>query len=375
MNRGLLLENERAAWIFLNQIPGLEPSHFHRLLQAARSAGAILELPVSGLLAADVQRDLAEKWHRSFRDPQNQRSLDAELKRLSQGVCQAVTELDEGYPCSLRELLDRPPVLYYKGRWPPPSEGVVGLVGTRHPSPYGTSVAERLATDLSIQGIATVSGLAQGIDTAVHRATLEAGGHTIAIQGCGLGRVFPADNAALQARIAEAGTLISEFSYEIEPESRHFPRRNRIISGLSQGVVVIEAASRSGATITARCAAEQGRDVFAVPGRILESTSAGCHRLIRDGARLVESAGDILEELGIIREPSKPAAAVKKAVSFDTLSALEKQIVEIVTDSARSADEITQKTSCRFEQVANSLLSLELKGYIRALPGQRYGKT
>ncbi len=351
------------------------PARFHRLLHVARSAEEILKLPVSGLLAADVPVHQAEAWRRAFRDPQNWRSLEADLARMSRGEFQGVTELEEGYPPSLRELFDRPPVLYYKGKWPVPQARVVSLVGTRHPSEYGRSVAERLATDLSIQGVTTVSGLAKGIDSCVHQATLEAGGMTIAVLGCGLGHVFPPENAVLQKRIGEVGTLISEFPYIREPESQNYPRRNRIISGLSQGVVVIEAAQRSGASITARFAAEQGRDVFAVPGNIFQATSAGCHRLIKEGAKLVEHAADILNELGIERVISPRPSDVSNTDSFDTLTALEKHIVQLLMDAPLSADEISRGTSRRYEQVANSLLALELKGIIRPLPGQRYAKN
>ncbi|OGR89937.1 MAG: DNA protecting protein DprA [Elusimicrobia bacterium RIFCSPLOWO2_01_FULL_59_12] len=391
MNRGLLLENERDAWIFLNRIPELSAARFHRLLYAAQSGLGILELSVAGLQAADVTRDVAERWHRAFRAPEHHRWLEAERERLSKGVCRLATELDEEYPARLREVVGRPPVLYYKGRWPPPPEGCVGLVGTRRPSAYGRTVAERLTTDLTVQGVATISGLAKGIDTCVHEATLRAGGHTMAVLGCGLGQVYPPQNAALQERIAEYGTLVSEFPYEAPPDARHFPQRNRIISGLARGVVVIEAGARSGASITARCAAEQGRDVYAVPGSIFEPMSAGCHRLIQEGAKCVARAADILDDLGIqavtpavvsggpvsskslVRQTSGGDEVAKSAV-FDTLSALENNILQLVAGVPMSADEISQKTAQRFDQVANSLLSLELKGRIRALPGQRYAR-
>lgn len=372
MNRGLLLENERYAWIFLNLIPELGPVRFHRLLHAAKSARGVLELPMSGLQAAEVSEQQAERWHRAFRDPLYERWLEAELGREVKGVCGVVTELDEQYPAPLRELYARPPVLYYKGRWPAPLERGVGLVGTRRPSEYGRSVAERLATDLSIQGVTTISGLARGIDTCVHQATLKAGGYTVAVLGCGLGQVFPKENESLQGRIAEAGAVVSEFPYEVFPEPGHFPRRNRIISGLSQGVVVIEAGEQSGALITARYAAEQGRDVFAVPGSIFNPVSAGCHRLIREGARLVEKTADVLDELGIAR--TKEATPSPGHECFDTLTPLEKHIANLLSETPLSADEISHETSERFEQVANSLLSLELKGVIRTLPGQRYAR-
>jgi len=342
---------------------------FHRLLHFARSAKSILELPVSGLQAAGVSVEKAEQWHHAIRDPQNWRWLEAELQLETRGAFRIVTELEEGYPALLRELLDRPPVLYYKGRWPLPDSSIVGLVGTRRPTGYGMCVAERLAKDLSVQRVATVSGLARGIDACVHRSALKAGGHTVAILGCGLGQVFPAENAALQHQIAEQGTVVSEFPYGSPPEAGHFPRRNRIISGLSQGVVVIEAGERSGALITARCAVEQGREVFAVPGSVFHPTQVGCHRLIKEGAKLVEQTSDILEELKLNIDVSSEQ---HPAPVLDSLTALEKDMYTLLSYEPLSVDELAHRTHHGFDQIANSLLTLELKGIIRQLPGQRY---
>jgi DNA processing protein len=368
------LEKERRSWIFLNHIPEVVPVMFHRLLYLAKSAQGILELSAAGLEAAGLASHVAGVVRQKLRSPDQLRWLDAEMDRLDRGVCQVVTELDVDYPEPLRELLDRPPVLYYIGRWPLPQAGVLALVGTRRLTSYGRSVAERLATDLSVQGIVTVSGLARGIDTCVHRATLHAGGHTVAVLGCGLGQVFPKENAGLQAQIAKQGTLISEFSYHSGPASEQFPRRNRIVAGLSEGVVVIEAGLRSGAGITARYAVEQGRDVFAVPGSIFAETSSGCHRLIKQGAKLVESAADILDELGVAKNP-EAVAPPPPPKDFGPLSDLETHILKLLSDETLSTDEISRSTAQRFEQVANSLLGLELKGAVRSLPGQRYAKN
>jgi DNA processing protein len=365
------LENERRAWIFLNHITDLGPIRFHRLLHFARSAEAILELPVSGLQAAGVSIDLVERWHRALRDPAQLRWLETEMQRLDRGTCHAVIELDDEYPGLLRELSDRPPVLYYKGRWPLPEIGVVGVVGTRRPTPYGLTVTERLVRELTQERITTISGLASGIDACAHEAAIKSGGHTVAVLGCGLGKTYPRENKILQEQIATKGTLISEFPYETEPLAYHFPRRNRIISGLSQGVVVIEAGDRSGALITARYAAEQGREVFAVPGSIFHTESQGCHRLIKEGAKLANHVKDILDELKLPKKVESPVAAATEY----PLSALEQHIYNIVSEEPISVDEITHRSAQGFEQVANSLLALELKGIIRHLPGQRYARS
>jgi DNA processing protein len=311
-----------------------------------------------------------------FHDSKRLDAFGPELDQWANGKFHIVTELDALYPAQLRELSDRPPVLYYEGRWPDPDLDLIGLVGTRHPSPYGRSVAEKLATELHIQGLGTVSGLAQGIDTCVHQAAWAVNGYTIAVLGNGLGHVFPKENALLQKRIAESGLVISEFPYDSPPQSAQFPRRNRIISGLSQGVVVIEAAIRSGASITARCAAEQGREVFAVPGRISDSTSAGCHRLIKQGAKLIEGVEDILDEFR--PEPQRRQSEFEpeaESAEPSALTDLEVQILDELNAGELSADQILSRTRKPFDDVALTLLSLELKGMIRMLTGQRYART
>jgi DNA processing protein len=371
MNRGLFGKNELAARIFLNQIPNLYPSRFRRLFRRAGSARAILELATEDLMAAEVSPTLASRWRRDFDDAAIAERAQVEFDRIQRGVCQVTTDDAPDFPALLREIFDPPPVLYYKGSWPP-ATAAIGLVGTRLPSPYGRSVAQRLATDLCVRGITTVSGLAKGIDTAVHQATLDAGGQTVAVLGCGFDHVFPRENAELQRVIAARGTLISEFPLHAAPHWEHFPRRNRIISGLSRGVVVVEAGARSGASITARFAAEQGRDVFAVPGSIFGTTSIGCHRLIKEGAMLVASSQDILTQLGIVEAQGTPRDPL---ASRDDLTELERKICSLISHRQLTADDIAEATRQPYSQVASSLLSLELKQLIHSLPGQLYAKT
>jgi DNA processing protein len=372
MNRKLFQENEREARLFLNQIPYLTPTRFRRLLEVTKTACAIFECPAATLTAAEVSPGLAEQWFRLFRNPEQIKRWELDRDQMERGDVHFVADIDETYPAMLRQIADPPPVLYHKGRWPLP-EKAIGLVGTRHPSSYGRSVADRLTTELTVEGYMTVSGLAKGIDTVVHQSTLRAGGHTVAVLGCGFGHVFPAENARLQHQIAEEGTLISEFAISTRPHSLHFPQRNRIISGLSKGVVVIEAGKRSGACITARFGAEQGRDVFAVPGSIFEPASAGCHRLIKEGALLVEKAEDILLELGVAAVQSPPPA--EPAPLPEGLSDTEIQVLQLLTTQSRSADELAEVTGSSFGTVANALLVLELKNLIRSLPGQRYARN
>jgi len=290
--------------------------------------------------------------------------MNSELKRDFRKVQCA----DADYPGPLRELADRPSVLYVKGRWPLPEGALkIGIVGARLATGYGREAAERLTVDLVRGGVMTISGLASGIDACAHRATLQETGWTVAVLGHGFGYQYPKENAALFEGIAKEGTLITEFPYDTPPLSHHFPQRNRIISGLSRGVVVVEAGERSGALITARCAAEQGRDVFALPGTIFSPQSRGCHRLIKEGARLVESAEEILEEYGLETPSFEPSLNER-----EPLSAQEQQVMQHLSRVPVSIDELVELSGHPVDRLAEVLLALELKGRIQSVPGQRY---
>jgi DNA processing protein len=297
------------------------------------------------------------------------------------GDIRKVAEQDADYPKALRELPDRPPVLYIKGRWPLPEGRLIGIVGTRRASAYGLEAAKRFTLDLVSRGVVTVSGLAAGIDTCAHRATVQEGGWTVAVLGHGFGYQFPKENVPLFDEIARKGTLVTEFPYDTRPQSRYFPQRNRIISGLSQGVLVVEAGIRSGALITARCAAEQGRDVFVVPGSIFSPQSHGCHRLIKEGAKLVETAADILEEYLELSSPAVTGGGstddgfpptIRGNDADRDLTPVEKELLEKLSAIPISVDELVEMSGTPVDRLAEVLLSLELKGRIQAMPGQRY---
>jgi len=278
---------------------------------------------------------------------------------------------DADYPQGLRELADPPPVLYIKGRWPLSQNLHIGVVGPRKATLYGLEVAKQFTADFVRRDIVTVSGLAAGVDACCHRVTLDEGGWTVAVLGHGFGHFFPKENIPLFEQIAERGTIVTEFEFDTKPEARHFPRRNRIISGLSKGVLVAEASFRSGALITARYAAEQGRDVFVAPGSIFSPLSRGCHRLIKEGAMLVECAQDILDEYGF--EEHQAMSDVQKApVLHEPLNTMEKELLELLSCIPVSVDELADVSGRAADQLAETLLSLELKGRIQAMPGQRY---
>jgi len=300
-----------------------------------------------------------------------------ELSLARQAGVHLVTQEQPAYPKLLREIHDPPRALYIKGSLPA-EELAVAIVGSRHASLYGMQTAERLAYDVALRGITVVSGLARGIDSAAHRGALRAGGRTIAVLGSGLADIYPPEHTELAAQIAKQGAVISEYPMEMPPVGSNFPRRNRIISGLSLGVVVVEAAARSGALITADCALEQGREVFAVPGPITTPTSQGTHHLLKQGARLVTSVEDILEEL---RLQPQTAPEVRHAASPGEAAPLATQEARIFAcvsaDEPRYIDTIAADSGVDTAEVSSTLLQLELKHLVCQLPGKRFirGRT
>lgn len=275
-----------------------------------------------------------------------------------------ITILDDAFPPLLREIPDPPLALHFRGDISLLAKPCIAIVGSRRASPYAINVAQQLATQLAASGLVIVSGLARGIDAAAHKSALDANGKTIAVLGTGIDLVYPPANRKLFERIASEGLIVTEFPPGTPPKREHFPIRNRVISGLCEGTIIVEATSRSGSLITARMAAEQNREVFAVPGSIFSAGSEGTHRLIQYGAKLVHDVNDILSELRkdlhltqTPKEPEGPLAEVLAALT---------------RDEGRHVDEIVAQTKRDSTKVAESLLQLELDGWIRALPGARY---
>jgi DNA processing protein len=282
---------------------------------------------------------------------------------------EVLTPHDAGYPVALRTIPDPPQALYVRGRLRPEDAAAVAVVGARRASAYGVAAAEWLGRELARCGVTVVSGLARGVDGAAHRGALAAGGRTIAVLGCGPDVVYPPEHVDLMARVIEAGAVISEFPPGTEPLPPYFPQRNRIISGLSLGVVVVEGRERSGALVTADCALQQGREVFAVPGSIFAATSYLPHRLIQEGAKLVTTVADVLNELRLPhaqpQSPGKDAGlAGTEAAVFAQLS-LDPQHIDV----------LAVRCDLPVAEVGRALLALELKGMVRSLAGQRYVVT
>jgi DNA processing protein len=301
------------------------------------------------------------------RDP---KAAEAELERAEREGIGIRTPADSDYPARLLELHAPPLALYVQGRLTAADADSLAVVGTRRPTVYGRDCAERLGYQLCRSGLTVVSGLARGIDAQAHRGALKAGGRTIAVVGSGLDRVYPPEHGELAAEIAEHGAVISEFAFGREPDRATFPARNRIISGLALGVVVVESGLRSGALITVARALEQGKTVFAVPGRIDSPVSRGPHRLLREGARLVEDVEDVLDELEhVLSAPLRQREAALPGKRPE-LSEPEAELVALLREGEMDVDELVRKSKLEAREVVSLLLGLEMKRMVRMHPGR-----
>lgn len=288
-------------------------------------------------------------------------------QRWMNSSARLLTYRDDGYPPALHDLEDFPPLLFARGSLQERDRFAVAIVGTRKPTAYGRTIAERLARELSRYGLTIVSGGARGIDTAAHAGALRAGGRTIAVLGCGIDVAYPAESAALFARIATQGAVLSEYPPGVSPDAWRFPARNRLVSALSLGVLVVEAPHDSGALITATHALEQGKPVFAVPGNIDTGQSAGCHRLIKDGATLVDSVEDIVRGLGIAPEPPP-----ERALEAPSLTPLQQQLLCALSLTPKHVDVLADELQLPVAQVNAELLILEMHHLVRRQPGNTY---
>lgn len=356
-----------AGWLRLALTPGVGPETGRRLLAAFGLPARIFEAGAAALrkvvserialaLAAAPAPEIAER-------------IDATLAWLAQPGNHLLTLADGGYPRALLDIPDPPLMLYAKGRVELLNQPSLAVVGSRNATAQGIANAERFAEAFSAAGLTVVSGLALGIDAAAHAGALRhAGGSTVAVIGTGCDIVYPARHRGLAHRIADGGCIVSEYPLGTPAIAANFPRRNRIISGLSRGVLVVEAAAQSGSLITARTAADQGRDVFAIPGSIHSPLAKGCHQLIRQGAKLVESAEHVLEELRL------PAAAVPGAPADDKPAGAEREhpVLQALGHDPASLDTLAVRIDMDIAQLQAALLALELDGRVEPLPGNRY---
>lgn len=287
-----------------------------------------------------------------------------------------LTYKDKDYPINLKYIFDPPQTLYVSGNIVQEDNLAIAIVGSRRATYYGLKNAEELSFGLATRGITIVSGLARGVDSAAHRAALKAGGRTIAVLGSGLNMIYPSENKELSEKIAKSGAVISEFALDTPPYGANFPKRNRIISGLSLGVIVVEAARKSGALITANCALEQGREVFALPGKIDSLTSSGTHNLIKEGAKLVESIEDVIEELEALRFLQINQSADKEKIEVELdLPDEEKQVYVCLGIAPLHIDDIIQRSAFSYGKLLTTLLKLEHRKLIREMPGKLFVRT
>jgi len=346
---------EQQYWLGLHLIPQFGMAKIAQLLARFDSVEALWKERDESLLRLDLPRRVLEQFVAGRRAI----DLPGEMDKVLRAGADLVTLEDERYPPLLRTITGQPPLLYVRGRLAGITDKSLAIVGTRKPSPYGRDVAHQLALYLSQQQITIVSGLAQGIDAAAHRGALKAGGHTIAVMATGIDQVYPRENADLAQEIMEQGALITEMPIGTAPRGRNFPRRNRIISGMSLGVLVAEAPEKSGSMITVSAANEQGRDVFAVPHNIFSKTGRGSNRLIQDGAKLVMRVSDVLDELNITHRNTQTRITTEQVQPENDT---ERMILEQLGADPVHVDMIIRRTQLSAATVTSTLTLLELKG-------------
>ena len=364
---------DQEALLVLNAIGGLGNAGIRKLLEHYGSATRVLSLGEGELIQSQI---LSPKVIANFLNFPKDKFLKSEYNLITQKRVKVVTCLDEGYPVSLSEIPDAPVVLYINGSFQKEESLAVAIVGSRQASLYGQTIAEQFAVRLAELGVAIISGLARGIDTSAHRGALKAQGVTIGVLGCGLNEIYPLENKKLFEEISQTGAVMSEFPMDMPPLAFNFPRRNRIISGLSLGVIVVEATEKSGALITADCALEQGREVYAIPGKIDSPTAQGVHKLIKQGAKLVTCVEDVLEDLkvhldlGLKRKDAQPT----KEYPTD-LSDAERFVLEHLNDQSMHIDELNDCHGGSIASMPSVLLTLEMKKLIKQLPGKNFVKV
>lgn len=365
---------EQEALIALNMVPDVGSARLKNLLEAFGSAPKIFlnseeKLKQVEGIGAKIARSIS-----GFSFAQLKKEIDL-ARKLKVKI---VTLADPDYPENLKEIYGAPLCLYLKGELAPGDKLSLAIVGSRRASFYGLSCAARFAYSLADMGVTIVSGLARGVDTQAHKGALKAKGRTIAVLGSGLNRMYPPENKGLAEEIAGSGAVISEFPLNAEPQARNFPRRNRLISGMSIGVIVAEAAKNSGALITADFALEQGREVFAIPGKVDSATSFGANQLIKQGAKLVDSIEDILEELNLKESPKKgsvPEKAKAAPVKILNLSEEETAVLSCLCGKPVYVDEIIEKSGLSSARIMALLLKLEMRGLIKQSPGKMFTRS
>ncbi|MCK9266914.1 DNA-processing protein DprA [bacterium] len=355
---------EKKFWICAN-LSGLGPARLKKLLKIAGSIDKVFQLSEIELREASVPKNVVAKILKWEELP-----WQDEIRFCRQQNVKILTREDADYPYLLKQIYAPPFMLYVKGKIPK-TEQTIAIIGTRNPSLYGRRMAEKFAIELAYLGFTIISGLARGIDTAAHKGALKGAGKTVGVLGSGFNNFYPRDNFKLAERILDNnGAIITEFNFSARPEPSHFPIRNRIVSGLSKGVLVIEAGQRSGALITANCALDQGREIFALPGQVDNIFSKGVNYLLKEGALLVENTQDILDSLNLeLKIPKKT-----KKITHKGLTKTENKILATIGNKKMHIEELLSVSELKHREVSDSLLSLLIKGLIVELPGKIYSK-
>lgn len=354
-------------WLALRLVRGVGNVTYRELLERFGTPQAALQAPMPALIAAGVHPVVAH----AITEFDQWKAVNLEINKIKQKGVRIVTRNDSEYPMNLTHVHDPPPFLYVRGGFIPADRVAIAIVGSRAASTYGRTMAKELARGLAERGVTIVSGLARGVDAEAHRTTLVAGGRTIAVLGSGIDVIYPSEHRGLAEDITKSGAVVSEFSLGTKPEAMHFPYRNRVISGLTLGTVVVEATEKSGSLITARCAVEQNREVFAVPGNVTTGRNRGPHRLIKEGAKLVENVDDILSEIA----PTLVAPPPTSASPAIALEPDEERLLGILEGEPVHVDLVIAKSGLSAARVLELLLGLELKGIVTQLPGTHFALT
>lgn len=354
-------------YLRLNLVPGIGPRLLHSLLEYFGSAAAVLSADGDSLRSVP---GVGPKLANSILDHRDSERATREIERCEKLGVRLITRDCPDYPPLLKQIHDAPPVFYCRGELLARDQLSIAIVGSRRCTLYGRQQAQKIASGLARAGMTVVSGLARGIDGAAHAGAVQAGGRTLAVLGTGVLKIYPPEHADLSKQVIEHGALISEFPLDTRPSPGLFPQRNRIISGLSHGVIVIEATRKSGAMHTVRHAMEQGREVFALPGRVDSLASEGCHDLLRDGVTLIRGVDDVLESLGPLIQPVATSETEQVHSPRElTLNERELEVLNLTTIDAVAIDEILRATDLPPSSVLSTLTVLEMKRMVRRLPG------
>ncbi len=346
-------------------IPGIGPARIRNLLATFGSAEQALHAPLQKLVKVPgIEKHTAL----TIKEHYNSKKISDKLRYIDKHQIQITTYWDEKFPTRLKNIYDPPVLLFYKGDLSILDSPTIGVVGTRNPSSYGKMVTEKLCRDLLAYDFTIVSGLARGVDTIAHQTALKHHGKTVAIMGSGIDNIYPPENKRLAVQLSEEGLLMSEYMVGAIPDPGNFPRRNRIISGLSLGTLVTEAGMKSGALITAYQALDQNREVFAVPGPINSRKSMGANQIIKQGATLVQETSHIIDELKNLMKDRE----ITKEIPLPELSGIEKKLYQLLTNQPQHIDNLAQASSCGPGEVLSTLLTLELMGIVRQLSGKMF---